>query len=114
MLGGAWLWVLSIFLIALAQAIRIGSDYFVQFWVGGGMSQLFYILVYAGFVVTFGIFLYVRGVVFFRVSLRTARLFHNDLFNKIISAPIAFFTVTPLGPLLNSFSKDQGAHSIIL
>ena len=30
------------------------------------------------------------------------------MFKKIINAPISYFTVTPLGGVINSFSKDQG------
>lgn len=36
------------------------------------------------------------------------------MFSRVLKAPISFFTVTPLGPLLNCFSKDQGRPQRII
>lgn len=109
--GGPFLWSIAIFLVFFTQAIRIASDQFISEWVSNsyGLTVTWYLVIYAIQVVAFGIFLMIRGVVFYRVALRASTIFHNRLFQKILSAPISFFTTTPMGPLLNSFSKDQGS-----
>jgi len=40
-------------------------------------------------------------------SLRATKLLHNKILGKVIRAPInLYFDVTPIGKILNRFSKD--------
>ena len=39
---------------------------------------------------------------------RAARKLHEKMFDRLIIAPMRFFTATPLGRILNRFSKDVG------
>lgn len=108
--SGVIVFTISIIIFAVAQGVRIASDYWIKFWVANRFPNLlpkYYVIIYAAFNVAFIIFLLLRGFVFFYVVLKAATRLHNRMFYKVLRAPIAFFTVTPLGPLLNSFSKDQ-------
>jgi ABC-type multidrug transport system fused ATPase/permease subunit len=40
-------------------------------------------------------------------NLRAIKLLHSEMLNKVLSAPInLFYDVTPIGKILNRFSKD--------
>lgn len=47
-------------------------------------------------------------MVFFyvKVALRASSLLHNRLFIKIVDSPMRFFDSTPVGRILNLFSRD--------
>lgn len=112
--GGYFASFMALFIAVFTQVIRIVSDWFIRFWVADGLKPAAerigtttLIPIYAGLVGAFLIFLLIRGLWFYKYALKSATLLHNKLFSKIVSAPISFFTITPLGPLLNSFSKDQ-------
>ncbi|XP_054163879.1 multidrug resistance-associated protein 1-like [Oppia nitens] len=38
--------------------------------------------------------------------IRAAKIMHNDMIKRIIRAPMSFFDTTPIGRILNRFSKD--------
>ena len=49
-----------------------------------------------------------------QVRVRTARALHDGMLKKVLRAPISFYDVTPLGRVLNRFSKDQNNVDIQL
>lgn len=109
--GGRTTFVFSMIIFAVTQVARIISDWFISAWTDDRFvqPQWFYNVVYAAMVALFGILLIIRGVVFYKFVLRAATKMHNKLFERVLKAPIVFFTQTPVGNLLNSFSKDQDA-----
>ncbi|KAJ3122071.1 hypothetical protein HK098_003135 [Nowakowskiella sp. JEL0407] len=48
------------------------------------------------------------------VSIRSARITHEAMLKTVLHAPQSFFDVTPLGRILNRFSKDQYAVDEVL
>ena len=40
-------------------------------------------------------------------GLKAAINFHNQAFKKVLFSPVSFFDTTPLGRIINRFSKDQ-------
>ncbi|XP_022527761.2 ATP-binding cassette sub-family C member 5 [Astyanax mexicanus] len=49
----------------------------------------------------------VRGVVFVKCTLRAASALHDKLFKALLLSPMRFFDTTPLGRILNRFSRDM-------
>ncbi|XP_066523942.1 ATP-binding cassette sub-family C member 5 [Hoplias malabaricus] len=49
----------------------------------------------------------VRGTVFVKCTLRAASALHDKLFKALLYSPMHFFDTTPLGRILNRFSKDM-------
>ena len=41
------------------------------------------------------------------MCLRASSSLHDQLFTKVITSPMSFFDATPLGNIIDRFSKDQ-------
>jgi len=67
----------------------------------------YYVGVYGGYVACFFVFLNCRDHFFYFMGLRAATRMHNGMFNAILKAPMSYFTATPLGHLLKTFSGDM-------
>lgn len=52
---------------------------------------------------------------YWQCTLRAASALHDKLFQKVLHSPMAFFDTTPLGRILNRFSRDmdEGKASVI-
>lgn len=100
---------ISVLVFLITQTNRIMSDWWIQQWskntLGFGMKT--YNAVYGGLVAGFIVHLLIRGFLFYKVAIRAASLFHNAMYAKVMRAPMSFFSLAPLGQLLNAFSKDQ-------
>jgi ABC-type multidrug transport system fused ATPase/permease subunit len=101
--------LLSLFLFITTQVTRIYSDIFISAWVTHryGHEEAWYLQVYAGYVGAFLVMLLVRGLFFYTIAERAASRMHNTMFARILRAPMSFFTTTPLGSLLSTFSADM-------
>ena len=52
-------------------------------------------------------FLTLRFIMLLFANMKVGRWLHSDMLNKVMNAPInLFFDVTPIGKILNRFSKD--------
>ncbi|TRY81292.1 hypothetical protein DNTS_012126 [Danionella cerebrum] len=49
----------------------------------------------------------VRGLIFVKCTVRAASVLHDKLFKTLLLSPMRFFDTTPLGRVLNRFSKDM-------
>ncbi|XP_045910385.1 ATP-binding cassette sub-family C member 4-like isoform X2 [Micropterus dolomieu] len=67
-----------------------------------------YLGVYAGLTATSVVFGFLRSLVFFNVLVSSAQTLHNSMFNAILRTPVHFFDISPIGRILNRFSKDIG------
>lgn len=92
--------------------MRTGSDWWLAYWssqtlINPDQDDSFYYTVYAILGLTSGCLVYVRiRMVFFR-SLEVNRKLHNEMFYKVIRAPVnLFFDRVPLGRLINRFTAD--------
>jgi ATP-binding cassette, subfamily C (CFTR/MRP), member 10 len=66
---------------------------------------------YAIFLFSFGlltaVFIFIRISLLVWGNLRATSILHNELLNKVLQAPInLYYDVTPIGQILNRFSKD--------
>ncbi|TMW55714.1 hypothetical protein Poli38472_010596 [Pythium oligandrum] len=95
---------------ACGQCALVATDYFVTFWSDGSFSHLSQeklLWVYIGVVVATTLVSVARAAFFAEICIRSAKATHAQHFCKILMAPInTFFDVTPLGRILNRFSRD--------
>ncbi|KAG8769118.1 hypothetical protein FRC12_005151 [Ceratobasidium sp. 428] len=94
--------------ILLFQGASVLSPYWLVFWQEERfpIPQGVYMVIYAvlGFAQAFGLFC--MGGVFAIFTFYASQTLHRDALNRILHAPISFFDTTPLGRIMNRFSKD--------
>lgn len=74
----------------------------------------FYAGIYGMFGIILGLFSVTRSTYFARFSTKAAKSLHNDMLRNILRAPLLFFDTTPLGRILNRFSKDTDTVDVLL
>lgn len=105
----------------LHQLAASGGDYFLAFWVNeeeNKMSQVnvdcyekpctapaldyeWYIYFYAGLTVSHILLCLLQSWSFFEMSMKIANNLHASMFNSIVSTTIDFFSINPLGRIMN-------------
>ncbi|KAH8040835.1 hypothetical protein HPB51_013005 [Rhipicephalus microplus] len=91
-----------------AQHMVYGSAVWLSKWSqDGDVSQRhFYITGYALFLASYVVFNFVFWSIFVVGTLRAAIWFHQQLLNGIMRSPLSFFDTTPMGRIINRFSRD--------
>ncbi len=72
-----------------------------------GQRQNHYPYVYLGLVIGTWIIAILRADYFFHLILRSASVFHNNMFKGVLYSSLRFYESNPVGRILNRFSKDQ-------
>lgn len=92
--------------------IQMISNFYMQTWAYSGEVKQqerynYYIITITGWTLASAIIVFVRCNIQYRAGTRVGRLMHNILIAYVFRAPInLFFDVTPIGKILNRFSKD--------
>ncbi|KAF5367964.1 hypothetical protein D9758_004466 [Tetrapyrgos nigripes] len=99
-----------LFVIAVCffQGSSVLSPYWLVWWQDKTFSitQGTYMAIYAvlGFCQAFGLFS--MGVIFAQFTFDASRALHRFALKRVMHAPTSFFDTTPLGRIMNRFSKD--------
>ncbi|KAL3188436.1 hypothetical protein MRX96_003415 [Rhipicephalus microplus] len=92
--------------------LAFGSEYGSAVWLSkwsqdGDVSRRhLYITGYALFLASYVVFNFVFWSIFVVGTLRAAIWFHQQLLNGIMRSPLSFFDTTPMGRIINRFSRD--------
>ncbi|KAI5919203.1 P-loop containing nucleoside triphosphate hydrolase protein [Camillea tinctor] len=95
-------------LLITAQGCTIMASVWLSWWSSSrfDLPQSLYIGIYASFAVGQFIFVYLFSIFIAMCCVRSSRTMMNKAMKRVIHAPISYFDTTPLGRLLNRFSKD--------
>ncbi|GJJ74211.1 ATP-binding cassette, subfamily C (CFTR/MRP), member 1 [Entomortierella parvispora] len=106
--GGLYLIPLLISLLILTQVAKVGNDLWLSWWSDNQFneSQKFYMILYAVWGILQGIFQFINGFFFSIGGASAAKVLHQRALQNIFRAPSSFFDTTPLGRIINRFSKD--------
>ncbi|KAJ8340233.1 hypothetical protein SKAU_G00348660 [Synaphobranchus kaupii] len=123
--GGYVLVLLVLFIVILLVGTTAFSSWWLSYWFeqgsGGNSSNssgdtgnisehpnlLFYQLIYSMTIVAMIVLSAVKAYSFTKVTLRGSSKFHDTMFQKVLRSPMSFFDTTPIGRIVNRFSKDQ-------
>ncbi|KAF9914155.1 hypothetical protein BX616_008850 [Lobosporangium transversale] len=114
--GGIYLLPLILLLLTLTQVTKVGNDLWLSWWTADqfNQTQKFYMGLYAAWGIAQGIFQFINGFYFSLAGARAAKVLHHKALKNIFRAPTSFFDTTPLGRIINRFSKDVDACDNLL
>lgn len=109
--AGGWGWVLFIlFCYIVAQSMLLINSWWLAFWSQGSIQPdpgvLFYIGVYCAIGFGAASLQFIREILFSLVGLWASNNLHKHALERVIHAPTQFFDTTPVGRIINRFSKD--------
>ncbi|ETN15412.1 hypothetical protein PPTG_21936 [Phytophthora nicotianae INRA-310] len=96
-------------LFTIAQVALFFCDWFLSQWSKGSidLSQKNSMTVYVGIVVASLLLTFIRCVYYMEICMRCSAKLHFNYIRKVLGAPVTtFFDVTPVGRILNRFSRD--------
>lgn len=107
-LGGIVLVSLILAAYISDQGSSIMSNWWLSYWSDNESknSVWFYLGIYAAIGGGNTLFVLIRSILFAYGGLNSAKSLHEKLLHRILRAPMAFFDTTPVGRILNRFSKD--------
>ncbi|KAI9221227.1 P-loop containing nucleoside triphosphate hydrolase protein [Blastocladiella britannica] len=106
-----YLVVIAMFFMLSAQTFAVFSDWTLAKWVSAPVEvqhddnsyfTAFWILVTAAAVTGM-----VRAILTYRMLLMSSGKISRTMLEKVLDAPLAWFTANPIGRILNRFTKDQ-------
>ncbi|KAL3667606.1 hypothetical protein V7S43_007160 [Phytophthora oleae] len=96
-------------LFTVAQVALFFCDWFLSQWSKGAvnLSQKNSMAVYVGIVALALLLTFIRCVYYMEICMRCSGKLHFNYIRKVLGAPVTtFFDVTPVGRILNRFSRD--------
>ncbi|KAJ2784563.1 Transporter of the ATP-binding cassette (ABC) [Coemansia javaensis] len=112
--GGVAVWAGLGALFVVGQGLQVAQDWWLREWAasyssggGGGDTTAYYIGMYGVIAVLCVVVIFGRSLAQFWSSVRASRVLHEELLHTVLRAPVRFFDTTPVGRLVNRFSKDM-------
>ncbi|ORX63492.1 hypothetical protein BCR32DRAFT_226999, partial [Anaeromyces robustus] len=107
--GGIIFTTVILLLVIFIQLAKLSNDMWLVFWTDEKykMSTMSYILIYLVLNVIQCLLTLFYSIFMAYTGIRAASKIHKDAISRVIMAPISFFDTTPLGRIINRFSKDQ-------
>jgi len=114
--GGIWTMIVLVLLLALTQMARIGTDVWLGYWSSKTFpfSEGTYMGVYVVWGAFQGLFTLATGFMFAFIGIAASSSLHNGTLRAVLGSPAAFFDTTPVGRIINRFSKDIDAVDNVL
>lgn len=102
-----------VFLLVTTCAVftEIFSTTWLSFWVSNNLhkSNKFYAGLYVMFNILFYVFIFLEFLAVASVASRSLRVLNVSAAKRLLNAPMSFLDVTPVGRILNRFTKDTDA-----
>ncbi|KAF9199094.1 hypothetical protein BGZ49_010827 [Haplosporangium sp. Z 27] len=113
--------IIYILSMILSQTASISTSLWLTHWSsendsGDGVSSpLYYIGVYAALGFSYSLLTVFQAIVMqVYCGIRSARVLHQEMLHSVLRSPMIFFDTTPMGRILNRFSKDQSTIDEVL
>ncbi|KAF5342067.1 hypothetical protein D9611_001575 [Ephemerocybe angulata] len=99
---------LLFFSLVLMQGATVLSSYWLVWWQEKSWhkTQGFYMGIYAALGVSQAVAAFLMGATFAVLTYFASKTLHKGSIKRVMHAPMSFFETTPLGRIMNRFSKD--------
>ncbi|TBU24051.1 ABC transporter [Dichomitus squalens] len=99
---------LLILSVALLQGAQVMSSYWLVYWqeMKWPFGSGFYMGIYAALGVSQALTFFMMGATFASLTYFASQSLHRAAITRVMYAPMSFFETTPLGRVMNRFSKD--------
>ncbi|KAL7750103.1 hypothetical protein RI367_004618 [Sorochytrium milnesiophthora] len=107
--GGLMIVVAMAFVLIASQLVRVYNDFWLTWWTAHKFKipDSEYMGIYFAFGCAQAVMFVINGVQFAVVGVRAARTLHMHALRRVMYSPMSFFDTTPLGRIINRFSRDQ-------
>ncbi|KAF8940193.1 hypothetical protein BGZ58_007436 [Dissophora ornata] len=107
-LSGYFNWVVIVVLLPLQQAVGVAMSVWLSFWTEHkfDLQTWTYIDVYLGTGIVQLLIVMTGSFMLVVVVIKSSRIMHDKAFISVLYSPMSFFDTTPVGRILNRFSKD--------
>ncbi|KAK9474191.1 P-loop containing nucleoside triphosphate hydrolase protein [Dipodascopsis tothii] len=93
--------------VATGATVAVATPAAVAPATPAGHSTVYYLLWYAVITLTYTAVIFTRDAVLFWGSIRASTVLFNRLLHKVLRSKLRFFDATPIGRIMNRFSKDM-------
>ncbi|KAF9586459.1 hypothetical protein BGW38_004536 [Lunasporangiospora selenospora] len=104
--------------MVFSQAASISTSLWLTHWSSdpdASRHPMFYIGVYAALGMSYSLLTVFQSIILqVFCAIRSARVLHQEMLHSVLRSPMSFFDTTPLGRILNRFSKDQSTIDEVL
>lgn len=105
---GILIFIAANFCQFFGNGAEVGASFWLTQWVEekSHEGKKLGLILYAALVIIEGLFIYSGCLLFYTASIRATRTLHQRLLYQVLRSPLSFFDLTPLGRVLNRFSRD--------
>ncbi|KAL1476550.1 hypothetical protein MTO96_036420 [Rhipicephalus appendiculatus] len=120
---GAWMTLFTLLTFVISHVFNIAGSIWLGLWSNDALDPIlatdpaqrnFRLGMYAMYGTVETVFVLCGGVWLNLAMLRGSRVVHDQMLHRVLRAPMAFFDTTPMGRILNRFSKDVDAADVTL
>jgi len=108
--GGVWIIVAIILANVFNEAMKFASNWWLTLWSEHGdenmQDQMHFLSVYALIAIGATVTTFISSMTLMILSLRASKRLFSRVLEATMRAPMAFYDTTPLGQIINRFSKD--------
>lgn len=115
--GGTWFWLILIFAFILQQVSNVSTSWWIEQWVSRGAQEesakqssgnhlAYFLFIYSVLGLGYAIITALCQFIFFSGSLHASRKLYEALASNVVGSKLRFFDITPLGRIINRFSRD--------
>jgi ABC-type multidrug transport system fused ATPase/permease subunit len=119
--NGTLVFVSILVLFAIAQGFRVLCDLWVGIWGkdaerhNSQHTESYYMIMFTIFLTVTCVFVVTRSAYFLSTCLSASSNLHKHILSSVLSAPVnTYFDVTPIGRVLNRFTKDLDSVDSLL
>jgi ATP-binding cassette subfamily C (CFTR/MRP) protein 1 len=112
-IGGYLATIFTILAQGVGRGFEIGSAFWLSYWSSQMIdendtrSTQYYLNIYALISMCAVFMQLIRSLLLARHRLKASTTLHENLTKSILSAPVSFFDITPIGRILNRFASDM-------